>query len=280
MADGFRLSVLVGGAVLVAGITYLRFCGEVSLPPKPPVPAHQSESARQLLLQSAASPQIYLDYLSHDATAAGVHAPTLDDMERAFVDRVDTGRHVLEIGQPPLETAGVRLTLKLADDQIVMQIDNLTGSNIAYFVQSTPSLGDALCSSARPLAFNAMIVRQGASETRTECVYRSGFSIAVTRVETMELSPLSSWYVSQVPPATVGVEDRIARGHRRPESRDRCTGVLAQAVRGGMDRGQISWRDLIDFYARHRCQTYQFPAEYRAFTKDHERPIPVPDRQP
>ena len=275
MADSFRLGVIIGGAVLVAGITYLRFCGEVTLPPKPPVLAHQTESARQLLSQSTSSPEIYLDQLSRDAAAAGVHAPTLDDMERKLADRIDDSRHVLELGQP-LETAGLRLTLiKAADDQIAMQIDNLTTSDVAYFVQSTPSIGDAVCNGARPLAFNAMIVHQGASETRTECVFRNGISIAVTRVETIELSPLSSWYVSQVPPATVGVEERIARGHRRPQTRERCTGVLAQAVRGGMDRGQITWRDLIDFYARHRCQSFQFPVSYRAFKSDGEHPLPV-----
>jgi hypothetical protein len=50
---------------------------------------------------------------------------------------------------------------------------------------------------------------------------------------------------------------------------------VPQAVRSGLERGEIGWRDLIDFYARHRCQTYQFPLLYRAFKIDGERPVPA-----
>ncbi len=52
---------------------------------------------------------------------------------------------------------------------------------------------------------------------------------------------------------------------------------MSQAVRSGIERHEISWRDLVDFYARHRCQTYQFPTSYRALTSDGERPIPAVD---
>jgi hypothetical protein len=100
-------------------------------------------------------------------------------------------------------------------------------------------------------------------------------SIIVTKVETIELPPLSAWYVAQVPPQVVGVEDRIARGHRGVDAKEKCSSVVSQVVRTGLDRGDIGWRDLVDFYARHRCQTYQFPSNYRAFKSDGERAVPA-----
>jgi hypothetical protein len=51
--------------------------------------------------------------------------------------------------------------------------------------------------------------------------------------------------------------------------------MLSQAVREQLDRAEIGWRDLVDFYARHRCETYQFPVTYRAFKADGEQKLPV-----
>ena len=52
---------------------------------------------------------------------------------------------------------------------------------------------------------------------------------------------------------------------------------MSAVVRNGLDRGDLQWRDLVDFYARHRCQTYQFPVSYKALKQDGERPIPAVD---
>jgi hypothetical protein len=52
---------------------------------------------------------------------------------------------------------------------------------------------------------------------------------------------------------------------------------MPQVVRSGLENGRIGWRDLVDFYARHRCQTYEFPIAYRALKSDGERPIPAVD---
>jgi hypothetical protein len=87
--------------------------------------------------------------------------------------------------------------------------------------------------------------------------------------------PLSSYYLSRTPPTLVGIDDRIARGHRDMATGDRCSTVISQVVRSGMDRGDIAWRDLVDFYARHRCQSYPFPSSYRALKSDGERAIPA-----
>lgn len=260
--------------MLVAGITLVRFCGEVSLPPKPP-PVGPTGSSRQLLQKGTASPAVYLDHLSKDAAAAGVRTPSVDDMGRKLVYRVDEGRHVLEVGQPAIEIAGLKLRVDRSGESMVLQIDNTTMSDLGYAVTTKLTPNVAGCNSARVLPFNAMVLTKGGSETRVECIYRDGVSLAVTRVETVEVSPLSAWYLSLVPPMMVGIEERVARGHRAPESAEKCSPVLSQAVRSGLESGEIGWRDLVDFYARHRCSTYRFPMVYRAFKSDGERALPA-----
>lgn len=220
---------------------------------------------------------MYLDFLARDAATAGVRTPTLDEMGRKLAYRVDDARHVLELGKPGIEVAGLRLHVERSGDVVVLVIQNLVGADVAYEVTTSPTVGAALCNQARPLPINAMVIAKGSSETRTECVFRDGISIVVTKVETMEVGPLSSFYLSEVPPTVVGVEERIARGHRRADTKEPCSAVSSQVVRAGLERGDIGWRDLVDFYARHRCQTYQFPSSYRAFKSDGERAIPAAD---
>ena len=100
-------------------------------------------------------------------------------------------------------------------------------------------------------------------------------ALAITRVETMEMQPLSSYLLQLAPPTLIGVDPRIARGHRGVEAREKCSPVVSQAVRSGLEKGQIGWRDLADFYARHRCLSYRFPLSYRAFKSDDEREVPA-----
>src|SRR5690349_13276672 len=130
----FRIGVLVGGLVLVAVITYLRFCGEMSLPGKPPPPAGPTGTQRQLLSKTASSPSMYKDFLERDATAAGTRVPSVEDMSKQLAYRVDEARHVLAPGQPALETAGLRLHVEHSGDAVVMQIQNLVASDVAYEV--------------------------------------------------------------------------------------------------------------------------------------------------
>jgi hypothetical protein len=273
----FRIGVLAGGLLLVVVITYLRFCGTLSLPAKPEPPTGPTGTQRQLLTQTTATQGMYVNYLERDAASAGVRTPTADEMSRKLPAHSDEARHVLEPGKPAIELAGLRLRAERAGDAVVLVIQNLLASDVAYLVTTSPSVGTALCNSARPLPINALVISKGGSETRTECTYRDGISIVVTRVETVEVSPLSSFYLSEVPPSVVGIEDRVARGHHGVETKEPCSTIVSQVVRTGMDRGEIGWRDLVDFYARHRCQTYQFPTSYRAFKSDGERSLPAAD---
>ncbi|MBS1121759.1 MAG: hypothetical protein H6Q90_3987 [Deltaproteobacteria bacterium] len=269
--EQFRFGVLGAGLLLVAGITVARFCGDVSLPPKPDGPSAGGTGPIEDL---NASPAAYQDHLAKDAAVAGVRTPTYDEMSRKLLHRVDEGRRVLEVGSPAIDAAGLKLTAQRSGDVLVLDIENTTQSDLAYLVVTTPSPNISGCDAVVPLGFNAMVISKGHHEVRVECAWRSGMAIIVSRVETVELSPLSAWYVSLVPPRQVGIDDRIGRGHQRPKV-DRCIALSSQVLRTGIENGEIAWRDLVDFYARHRCQTYIFPAEYRAFTVDGEQKLPA-----
>ncbi len=275
----YRIIVGVIGALLIAGITWVRFCGSLSLrDEKPAEPSGPKGTQSQLAVQSSGATSIYLDYIARDAATAGVRAPSLDDMSRTLDYRVfpahGEGPHVLAIGDT-FDAAGLRLRAERSSDLLVLSIENTTSSNLAYEVTTVPAGG--FCNSARALAFDAMVIAAKTTETRTECTWREGMSITIAKVETIAVSPLSSWYLQQLPPTVVGVDDRIARGHRVPSGTEKCSSIVAQTVRSGLERGEIGWRDLVDFYARHRCQTYQFPSTYRAFTRDGERGLPAID---
>lgn len=220
---------------------------------------------------------MYKGFLESDADSAGAPVPSVADMAKKLSYRVDEARHVLNPGEPPIEVAGLRLHLERTGNAVMMVIENKLDTAVGYNVVSAASGGSSQCMSASPLPYNAMTIAKGGSERRTECTWREGMSIIVTKVETLELLPLQAWYLSQVPPLQVGIEDRLARGHHGVQTREKCSPVMSSTVRTGLERGTLGWRDLADFYARHRCQTYQFPASYRALKSDGERSIPAVD---
>ncbi len=269
----FRMGVIAGSIVLALVITSLRFCGHLSLPPKPAEPKGPSGTSRELLTRGAASPQVYQRYLEDDAQAAGVRAPTTEEMSRKFAYRVDEARHALEIGKP-IEVAGLRVHLERAGDQVALVVQNTLDTEVAYHVV-TNATSLVACNDARPLPFNAMILHKGGQETRAECIAEQ--PLYLTKVETLEVPPLAAWYLAQLPPSLVGLEEQVARGHRGLSTREPCAVAIPAVVKSGIERGEITWRDLVDFYARHRCQTYQFPSTYRALTADGQRVIPAVD---
>ena len=48
-----------------------------------------------------------------------------------------------------------------------------------------------------------------------------------------------------------------------------------QAIRNALAKNLATWRDIVDFYGRHRCETYRFPTGYRAFTRKGQWAVPV-----
>ena len=267
----FRGGVIAGAVILVAAIAGIRFFGSVSLPDKPR-PSTPTGTSTELLTKGAATTNIYLELLSKDAANAGTQAPTIDEMSIEFPYTLDQARHVIEVGQAATQVGVLAMRAERSGDLLVLEIKNVSKDTLAYHI-ATEIVPAASCTNARPLPINANVIAPEETIVRTECMFREGTAVVATRIETMRLSSLSAYLLDQVPPATLGVAPVIARQHRFP--RERCATNLSRNVQSQMEKGEITWRDLADFYARHRCQTYQFPAEYRAVTKDAPRAIPA-----
>jgi hypothetical protein len=204
-------------------------------------------------------------------------------MAKKLTHRLDEEARVIAPGEGAIEAAGLRLTASAVNEEgaprqaMLLTIENLTDTALAYNVVTTPRPGGAACNQRTILAHDAMVVAARGKQVRSECIYRPGMSLAISRVETLALGPLSQSYVSRLPPAAINTEPRLARGHRPdlPAGMSVCSTVASQSVRSDIENGTITWRDLVDFYARHSCQAYQFPEGYKAFERDGARALPA-----
>src|SRR5688572_5040851 len=134
----FKLIVAGVAAVLVGLLTFLRFCGELSLPPKPPPPkVEEIGRANDIMEQTAGTATAWRAFLIKDAETAGIPAADPTALARVFPFQVDTKKRTLEIGDS-FEAAGLEISLTVATDDdsgdksVVLQIENKTKEDLAY----------------------------------------------------------------------------------------------------------------------------------------------------
>jgi hypothetical protein len=283
----FGIGVAVGALVVLAIGVFARFDYTVALPQKPPPPPPPDTSA--LRRMDFENPEVYKGYLERDSATYGVDRTSPDELEQPFAyeqsaephelgpgDSFDTGMLRLSVRVEKLEVRS--RTGKSATEHLVLRIENRRQHPVAYHVVTKLNGGsDETCNKKGSLTHNAIAIPAGGSVERSECFFRSRMTLVVKQVEAMELPPLSYFYVSRLFPPHIGLLDRTAAGHKIPVG-EPCATVPQQAILLGMEKGTVSWRDVIDFYARHRCETYDFVLGYRAFTAKDQYKLPVSPR--
>jgi hypothetical protein len=281
----FRLGVWLGAiAVLVVGVV-ARFDYDLTLPSKPPPPAPPDKDA--LRRMDYENPAIYKAYLEQDSSTYGVARTTPDDLDGPFPYEKSEAPRDLAPGGPAIDTGMLRITARVeklevhsrkgqsAAEHLVLRIENKRPRPVAYRVDTTFGAGsDESCSGKGSLPHNALAIPANGSVERSECLYRSKMVVTVHEVEAMELPPLSFFYVSRIFPPHIGASTRTSANHQAPSGAV-CATVPQQTIVIGMEKGTVSWRDVIDFYARHRCETYDFPLGYRAITQRGQYKLPV-----
>ena len=91
----------------------------------------------------------------------------------------------------------------------------------------------------------------------------------------MELPALPAYYVSRLPATAILYDARTSSGHV-PLKGELCPQTFSwREIQDGVDRKEIGWRDVIDFYARHSCEEYAFFRSYR-YRSDPSAPPPRP----
>jgi hypothetical protein len=275
LSTPIRLGTIAGAVGLALAVTSLAMCGELRLPPKPPPPAETLATSQDTLRVATQTESTWVTYLERDALTAAVPPTTPTAMARRLVRRIDETPRSLAPGEPAIEAAGLRLLAVATDGVLSLVIENPSATDVAYRVLTRPR-PDAGCARGDGQPYNAHVVAARAREIRDECTYRSGMALEISVVESIDLAPLQAFYLSKVPPRALGAEPRLAAAHEPelPRGTTVCNVAMPQILRAAIEDGTIQWRDLVDFYARHRCDSYRFPQRYRAFERDGERPLP------
>jgi hypothetical protein len=281
----FRIGVAVGAVVVLVAVLVARFDYELTLPGKPPPPPPPDQAA--LRRMDYENPEIYKGYLERDSSTYGVDRTTPEELAQPFPYEKSEAAQQLAPGGPAIETGMLRVSARVQKlemqsrqgksgaEHFIVRIENKRQRPIAYRVQTTFGAGsDDSCSKKGALPHNAVAIPAGGAVERTECFYRAKMVVTVEQIEAMELPPLSYFYVSRLFPPHIGASERTSANHQVPSGQT-CTTVPQQTILIGMEKGTVSWRDVIDFYARHRCETYDFPLGYRAITAKGQYKLPV-----
>jgi hypothetical protein len=229
------------------------------------------------------SANVYRAALEADSRTYGVGPTTPEELARVFPYEREEPK-----ASPPVETRFLNITARIAPisasfqggtvtaDHVVLRIENRSDRWLAYRVDTTPEATAQRCLEKADTPHDAIALAPGQAVERTECMVRGGVGgVTVDQVETMIVPPLSYYYVSKLFPPHIAEDARVTRAHAPPKGK-LCESIPEQAIRRAMERGQTTWRDVIDFYARHDCERYLFPSGYRAFQRPGERPLPVP----
>jgi hypothetical protein len=267
----------LGMAILFAG-------GPPPAPARPRLPVALSPSSSDLRF----SPTLYRGLVEQDARALGVSAPSPAELGAVFPYFDEhPPKPRLRVGST-LRTSHLRLSLVLRReegavegqsfraDHLVLEIENRTKHFLAYRV-TTRVVDATRCEAKGVIAHDAVALGPHETVARTECLFQKAASVDVLGVEVMEIPQLSYYYVSRLAPALVLYDARTAAGHVVPKDPPCPQTFSWRDVRDGAARGQVEWRDIIDFYARHNCAEYSFFPGYRI---RREGAPPLPARPP
>jgi hypothetical protein len=155
-------------------------------------------------------------------------------------------------------------------EHILLEITNRSNKRIAYRVETQIDHPER-CKSKGQIAHNAIALAPGESIRRTECLWRPSALLYVRSIEVMELNDLGYYYVSRLPPAQVLLDERTSAGHEVPKGKA-CTFVPWREIQSGAAAGNVTWPDIIDFYARHNCDEYSFWPGYTRWTAPGQLP--------
>lgn len=277
------LAVFFSGLLAIAlGVLILHAASVPPLTPKrpepPPPPSAMINSDMRF------SVLYYKGMLESDAKSYGIQAPAYEDLQQAnpYFDELQGKQH-LRI-KAPIETRHLRITLEvskqttvieahsLSTDHLVLRIENLTPIFLAYRIQTSVT-DKQKCALKAELPHNAIALEPHQTTLRTECLFRKDARIDVTRIEVVELPALSAYYVSRVPPNSTLYDPRTSAGHTPPRG-VMCPQTFSwRDIKEGIDKKELGWRDVIDFYARHNCTEYSFFKSYR-YRGDPTAPLP------
>lgn len=276
--------VLLGIAGMALGMALLYGGGPPAAPPRPRLPSAPAPTAADMKYSAT----LYRALVEQDAKGFGVIAPTGAELAAPFpyFDELPVPRKLRAGGTVRTPRLAISLVVRREQgavegqsfraDHLVLKIENLTGKHMAYRV--TTGVRDAArCEAKGVIPHDAIALVGHETILRTECLLQRTGEIELERVEVMEIPALSYFYVSRLMPGLVLYEPRTIAGHTIPKGAVCPQTFSWRDIRDGAARGEIEWRDIIDYYARHNCDEYAFFPGYRYRT---DAAAPLPARPP
>ncbi len=153
----------------------------------------------------------------------------------------------------------------------VAKLKNTSSTPLAYRVTLAPDTSGK-CEVRGIRRHNTIALMPGETADVVVCAGRSG--VVILGAEVMELTPIGYYYLSMLPPTATGIDAVRGGAHLPPSVATQCDGVPAIKYAKAIRRGDIKWRDLVDFYSRHNCARLQMPEGY-AWTGDGQENLPV-----
>jgi hypothetical protein len=267
------LAVFFSGVFAIALGVLILHAGSAP-PPTPKRPDPPPPPSAMINSDMRFSVIYYKGLIEQDAKSYGIPAPSYEDMLQPnpyFEELHDRQRLRLKA---PIETRHLRVTLEvskqtttieshtLTTDHLVLRIENRTPLYLAYRVQTTTPEKQK-CALKAEIPNNAIALEPEQTVLRTECLFRKDAQIDITRIEVIELPALSAYYVSRVPPNGTLYDPRTSAGHVPPRGVMCAQTFSWREIKEGIDKKELGWRDVIDFYARHNCTEYSFFRSYR-----------------
>lgn len=165
---------------------------------------------------------------------------------------------------------------KIAAKHAVATVTNTGTKPIAYFMRAV-SADRGECPTRGARAHNAMALLPRESAEVVVCA-GSG-KVEIRELKVMEVTPIGYAYVSKVPPQAVGYDATTSRAHRPGSKVRACSSVPAVKLAGGIERGEVAWEDVVDFYSRHNCERFQYVPGYTRATEPVSQ-LPVTQAEP
>ena len=109
-------------------------------------------------------------------------------------------------------------------------------------------------------------------DTSVSITFNDVAGLEEAKVEVMEIPSLSYHYLCRLRPVVLLHEERITAGHHAGRGRP-CDPIAWADIKAGAEAKQVDWADVVDFYARHSCDEYNFYRGYRF--RDREGPLPA-----
>jgi hypothetical protein len=188
--------------------------------------------------------------------------------------KLETRRLLLQLLKQRVWVGGEGQGMRSA--HLVLAITNKTNHHMAYRVL-TEAWGK--CRDKGTIAHNAMALRPRERLLRTECKLLARSRIKVLEVEVMEVSPVGYYYLSRLDPVQIRLNPRTADGHLIPDELPQCRLLPWREIQNGMRRGDVRWRDVVDFYSRHNCDEYSYFVQYKYDPEGPERLPVIPPRR-